>query len=139
MTSQFSCVSNSCLRTPGEPACSSCPYSRPSPYSPARLRESDIQRALLAQLNALPRVHVDRINVALARGPSRTFRTAPIGFPDLIGCAAGHPLAIECKSATGRQRPEQRRWQQRFEAAGGIYIIARDVAETVARVRELLR
>lgn len=110
-----------------------------SPTSPPRLRESDIQRALLAQLNAIPRVHLDRVNVALARGPSRTFRTAPIGFPDLIGAAAGRAIAIECKSATGRQRPEQRRWQQRFEAAGGVYIIGRDVAETVARVRELLR
>lgn len=118
-------------------ACRGC--SDPLPSQPPRPRESDIQRALLAQLNALPGVHIDRVNVAVARGPSRVFRTAPPGFPDLIGCAAGHPLAIECKSATGRQRPEQIAWQQRFESAGGTYILARDVAETVARVRELLR
>lgn len=101
---------------------------------PPAIRESDLLRVLHARLNALPCVHVDRINVALARGPSRTFRTAPRGFPDLIGSVRGRALAIEVKSPTGRQRPEQRDWQLRWEFCGGLYLLARDVDATIARV-----
>jgi hypothetical protein len=103
------------------------------------LRERDLLRALHAQLNALPGAHVDRVNVALVRGPGRTFRSAPVGFPDLIGAAGGRPLAVEVKSATGRQRPEQAAWQRRWESAGGIYLLARDVRATVAAVLSLLQ
>jgi hypothetical protein len=100
--------------------------------------ERDVLRAIVAQVNALPRVHLDRVSVALVtRGP-RSFRSAPVGFPDLIGCAAGRALAIEVKSATGRQRPEQRAWQKRWESAGGIYLLARDVDVTVAEVKILI-
>lgn len=37
-----------------------------------------------------------------------------------------HSLAIEMKSPTGTQSPEQKTWQRLFEAAGGKYIIIRD-------------
>ncbi len=102
------------------------------------LRERDLLRVLHARLNALPGVHLDRVNVAMVRGPVRTFRSAPVGFPDLIGAAAGRALAVEAKSAAGRQRPEQAAWQRKWEAAGGVYVLARDPDSTIAAVQGLL-
>lgn len=48
------------------------------------------------------------------------------GTSDLKAIIHGHFTAIEIKNAaTGdRQRPEQKTYQQRVEAAGGVYMIA---------------
>jgi hypothetical protein len=130
------------------PICPGCPRENPLaldsaaplpvPFEPPSApRERDLLRVIHARLNSLPGVHLDRVNVALARGATRAFRTAPPGFPDLIGCANGRALAIEVKSATGRQRPDQRQWQSRWEQCGGIYILARDIDATIARVKSL--
>lgn len=45
-----------------------------------------------------------------------------------------HSLAIEMKTKTGRQSPEQKIFQRYFEAAGGQYIIVRDFDDFVAQV-----
>lgn len=47
-------------------------------------------------------------------------------------------LAIECKSTTGRQSPEQQQFQREVEAAGGIYLLCRDVRELEALLRKEL-
>lgn len=47
---------------------------------------------------------------------------------------AYHSLAIEMKTKTGRQSPEQRQWQRLFEAAGGRYIIVRSYEEFILNV-----
>ena len=43
-------------------------------------------------------------------------------------------LAIEMKTPTGKQSPEQKEWQRLFEAAGGLYIIVRSYDDFVAEV-----
>lgn len=98
------------------------------------LPEAVIQRVLLARISALPGVHLDRINVVVARARGRPVRSAPDGFPDAIGCARGLALAVEFKSATGVQSPEQMEWQRRWEAAGGLYILASDIDRALAEV-----
>lgn len=45
------------------------------------------------------------------------------------------PLAIEVKSAKGRQSPAQVDFARAWEEAGGIYIIARSVDELGAKLR----
>ena len=97
--------------------------------------EAVIQRVLLARMNALPGVHLDRINVTVARTPGRFIRSAPDGFPDAIGCARGRALAVEFKSSTGVQSPSQRSWQARWEAAGGLYILARDIDQALSELQ----
>lgn len=47
-------------------------------------------------------------------------------------CVISTSLAIELKSPTGTQSPEQKIWQRMFEAAGGLYIIGRDFDEMVS-------
>lgn len=61
-------------------------------------------------------------------GNSQRFRKygyANPGGADIIGCFRGHFVAVELKSSVGRQRPEQRLFQQRVERHGGVYAIVR--------------
>lgn len=44
---------------------------------------------------------------------------------EMVGQKIGVATAIEVKTDTGRQRPEQKRFEAAFAAAGGIYILAR--------------
>lgn len=54
------------------------------------------------------------------------------GFPDLIlplPCGEWAGLALELKSAKGRQSPEQKAWQDRLRGAGWRYLIIRTFDE----------
>ena len=69
------------------------------------------------------------------------------GVADLIlllphrehGVDVWHGLAIEMKTPTGRQSPEQRAWQAAIEAQGYKYAIARDVLGFVKIIQEYLK
>jgi len=79
---------------------------------------------------------------------SGKWRPAPkssIGSADIIGIASkitgwplslALPLAVEVKSATGRQSPAQREFQQKWEAAGGVYVLCKSVDELRDALRE---
>ena len=54
-----------------------------------------------------------------------------------MGCYWGLFFSIEVKTATGRQRPEQKQWQSAIEAAGGCYILARSVDDALEGLRRL--
>ena len=71
---------------------------------------------------------------------SGRYRPAPkssVGSADIIGIAPemrelryrARPLAVEVKSAKGKQSPAQRAFQQKWEAAGGLYLLVRSVDE----------
>ena len=52
------------------------------------------------------------------------------GSADIIGLlSGGRFLAVECKSATGRQSAKQIKFQANIEANGGLYILARNVED----------
>lgn len=58
-------------------------------------------------------------------------RIAP-GWPDITGCFHSVFLAIECKSASGRLRPEQARTLHDLYLQGALVVIARSVDDVVA-------
>jgi hypothetical protein len=106
--------------------------------------ESAVLRSCLDYL-ALCGIAAWRINTMgtpLAHAPGK-FRPAPAkGIADIIGIVTVRgdgmqalPLAVECKSATGRQSPAQREFQAKWEQAGGLYLLVRSVEE----LREALR
>jgi hypothetical protein len=78
-------------------------------------------------------VHVQRCYVF--RQPMHKKTQGRLGCADFLICYRGRWLSVEAKTATGKQRPEQRADQIEVEAAGGTYIVAR----TVADVQTLLR
>lgn len=80
----------------------------------------------LAAVGSLPGVLAYRVEVL--RGAQRQL-SAPIGHADCIFVARGVVVAVEWKSATGRQSDGQRAWQRAWEAAGGVYLLARDAGQ----------
>ncbi len=68
------------------------------------------------------------------KGRKHMYRFGSIGSPDIFVVKKGKIYGIEVKSATGKQSPEQKSWQQAFEISGGKYILARklyDVSELI--------
>jgi len=52
------------------------------------------------------------------------------GSADIIGLlSGGRFLAVECKSATGRQSAKQKKFQAKIEANGGLYLLVRSAEE----------
>ncbi len=100
--------------------------------------EAATQRQLLAILGPVAGLHVERTNTGVAVDPrtGRHVRFGTPGAPDVRLTVAGLAVAIECKSSTGRQSEQQRRWQAAHEAAGGVYLLCRDA---VATAREVAR
>jgi hypothetical protein len=61
----------------------------------------------------------------------RLIRTADLnGISDIVGLTpSGRFLAVECKSARGRQTESQKQFQAAIERNHGLYIIARDIED----------
>jgi hypothetical protein len=101
------------------------------------MTESLIQHAILKAWGAHPRIRIARVNTGAAMVKGRLVRFGVPGTADIMGIIAptGRMLAIEVKSGTGKQRPEQERFQRVVTAFGGLYILARslqDVDQTLA-------
>lgn len=82
-----------------------------------------------------------RNNVGLAttdRGTKIRFGLFP-GSSDLVGLFRGRFVGIEIKTETGRQEPEQKKWQGVVEKHGGIYAIVRSDDDARALLADLHR
>lgn len=76
-----------------------------------------------------------RNNVGVARFGTHVVRYGlGTGSADLVGLYRGRFVAVEVKSAIGRQSPAQRTWQETVERAGGLYVLARDVKTALQAV-----
>lgn len=59
----------------------------------------------------------------------------PTGFSDLFGFTiTGRPFFIECKSETGRLRPDQIAFLAAMQQRGAIACVARSVADALSAV-----
>lgn len=67
------------------------------------------------------------------RRHDRFIRFGAAGSPDILAIAPpeGRTWGIECKSATGRQTPEQKNFQERMEMAGAVYTLARTIDDVI--------
>src|SRR5262245_29166729 len=92
------------------------------------MTEAQVVREVLVTLGARPDCLVRRRNVGKARDPKTgqvvTFGTQ--GEADVeVTVRGGREVFLECKSATGRQRPEQVAFQRRVTSLGAIYRVVR--------------
>lgn len=61
------------------------------------------------------------------------------GAADITGILPdGRRLEIECKSATGKQSDKQKKFQQRVEESGGVYLLVRSVEELSCGIQPYL-
>lgn len=88
---------------------------------------------ILKAWGAHPRMRIARVNTGAApMGPNgRLVRFGVPGTGDIVGIIAptGRMLMIECKSAKGRQRTAQVTMQRVITNFGGVYIVARSLAD----------
>jgi hypothetical protein len=127
------------------------------------MSEHRLQQQILAAIGSEPGVLVWRQNVGkapsawqvlpralavwlrssmgeLAVGPlyissGRLVSYGTVGQADILCVCRGRLLAIEVKTATGRQSLAQLAWRRALEAAGGVYVVARSVDDAVAALR----
>ena len=68
----------------------------------------------------------------------RFIRYGHVGSADILGILPdGRFLAIECKTATGKQSKPQQVFQRMIETNGGIYIMARSASDLERAVLQL--
>lgn len=61
------------------------------------------------------------------------------GIPDIICCADGRFVAIECKANGGKPTELQKREMQRIEFNGGIPLVVNDDPKTMEQLECLLK
>lgn len=102
------------------------------------MKESVLVAEILLQLpQAFPNVRCWRNNTgALKDETGRLIRFGLPGSTDISGIIApsGRRLEIECKTETGRLRPEQAAFGEMIVRQGGVYILARTVMDAIEGV-----
>lgn len=95
-----------------------------------RNEETDRYKAMLAFAKVTPGLRLARVQsgkVVLRGG--RWMQLAEAGTADLLGSWNGRALAVEAKVLKGAQLQTQIAWASEWRRAGGLYLVARDVAE----------
>lgn len=109
-------------------------------------REGPLVAEVLLALGTRRDLKVWRNNTGMLPDP-RTGRWISFGLKgsaDILGIrrvqlpapygAVGQFIAFECKSATGRLRPDQDRFRLMVESMGGVYVVVRSVADAINAV-----
>ena len=100
--------------------------------------ESLIQNQILVAWGSHPRLRIARINTGAAMvGQGKSKRLVRFGVPgtaDIVGLIAptGQMLQIEVKTTIGAQSPAQRTMKRVVTGFGGLYILARSLADVDA-------
>lgn len=104
----------------------------------AQMSEIATQQSILLALGRRRNIKLTRINVIAGKmNGGRFVRSAPKGFPDIIGVLnTGRAVAIEVKSKAGKLTKEQQAFRETFERMNGLYILARTVEDAVSAVDE---
>jgi hypothetical protein len=103
------------------------------------MTEAELQAEILFAVGSRPDCRIWRNNTGVGRTLSgqRVIRFGLVGSADLLGILrGGRFLAVEVKTAKGRQSEAQRNFQRMIESMGGIYVLARDVQTVVDVIDE---
>lgn len=104
------------------------------------MTESQLTPHILLALCGTGEVNLDRNNIGMAwmrNGTPVRYGVGGPGGADFIGLHRGRYLAVEIKTPTGRQSPEQKLFQSRIERHGGLYRLVRGVDDAHALLAEL--
>jgi hypothetical protein len=81
-----------------------------------------------------------RNNTGCAWVGDRPLRYGLPGSADILGLLPnGRFLAVECKSAKGRQSPVQKTFEENIIRNKGIYVLVYDAAQLEETLRELMK
>lgn len=60
------------------------------------------------------------------------------GISDIVACYAGRFIAFECKSATGEQSNQQKKFAAKVKAAGGMFVEVRSMSDVIQTLESML-
>lgn len=99
--------------------------------------EAVLERLVIAHVNQLAGVRVWKMHVGSVIDPrGRKITFGVVGQADISGLflPSGRRLEIETKVKKNRQSPEQKIWQAEIERYGGLYILARCLADAMVPI-----
>lgn len=94
--------------------------------------ETRIVNDTVAVLNRLQGVYAWRNNTGAYKRGRRTIKYGDLGSSDILCVYGGRFFGLEGKSPIGVQSSNQKSWQAKIEAAGGIYGLFRTTLEALA-------
>lgn len=95
------------------------------------MRESHLVSAILREFGSRPGLRLWRQNTGAARTPTgQVVRFGVPGQADISGITnTGRRIEIETKAGRGRLSEAQQNWRAMIEKFGGLYILARTLAD----------
>lgn len=96
--------------------------------------EKDIQKQIIDYLTIKNIFHWRNNTTGIYDPVRHTFRknkNVMNGIPDIICIINGQFVGIEVKSETGKQSPEQKKFEEMCVSKGGKYILARSVEDVM--------
>ena len=100
--------------------------------------EKTTQAAILQYLDLRGVFHYRQNSGGMPTRGGGFIRFGTPGAPDIVCVMQGRYIGIEVKDIKGRLSDNQKRFQESLEAAGGIYLIARDVDEVIKYIEQAL-
>lgn len=99
--------------------------------------EAKIKNEILLKFGARADLRVWNNPTGAVKVGDRYIHFGRVGSADIIGILHdGRFLAIEVKTATGRQSEEQKNFEKMIKNFNGIYILARSVGDVEKRLQE---
>ncbi len=100
------------------------------------MSETAIVAATLLALSKLPGVRVWRNSTGVLRVGDRAVRFGLTGSADILGLLApsGRLIAVEAKTPTGKQTPEQKSFESMVTKYGGLYLLIHSAEEAVVLI-----
>ncbi|SRR5260221_6482461 len=89
-----------------------------------KIKEKDLQRAILDYLTLKKIFHYRNNSGAFVDSNKHMYRFGAVGSPDIVCVIDGMYVGIEVKGTGGRQSDNQKEFELRLQAAGGEYILA---------------
>ena len=93
-------------------------------------KESQIQKTILDYLRYRKVFCWKQNTVGIYKQSTGSYiPSQSVGAPDIFAVKNGKVFGIEVKTKTGKQSDNQKNFQQDFEKAGGIYLVARSIED----------
>lgn len=93
--------------------------------------EKETQKAILEYLDVRGIFHYRQNSGAYKAAHGGFIRYGTKGAPDIVAVFRGKYIGIEVKDIKGRLNDNQKDFCKLLEAAGGIYMIARDIDDVI--------
>ena len=94
-----------------------------------KISEKDVVRQVIDYLTIKHYLFIRNNTGAFKTESGGFYRFGSVGSPDILVFHKNDFYGIECKSSIGKQSPAQKEFQEKFDNAGGIYLLIKSLEE----------